>query len=98
MNRKRTLITLMATLLFLLWTVCAAYAGVLEDIKSKGELVVSTDANYAPQSFLNDKGKLDGFDIDVSKEVAKRMGVKVKGDEVFMEPTVHCETCRDTRK
>ena len=79
MNRKRFPIALMLVAgLFLLWTVSTAYAGVLEDIKSKGEIVISTDANYAPQSFLNDKGELDGFDIDVSKEVAKRMGVKVK--------------------
>ena len=79
MNRKRFPIALMLVAgLFLLWTVSTAYAGVLEDIKSKGEIVISTDANYAPQSFLNDKGQLDGFDIDVSKEVAKRMGVKVK--------------------
>ena len=79
MNRRRFPIALMLFAgLFLLWTVSTAYAGVLEDIKSKGELVISTDANYAPQSFLNDKGQLDGFDIDVSKEVAKRMGVKVK--------------------
>jgi len=79
MNRKKFLMALMLSAgFFLLWTVSAAYAGVLEDIKSKGELVVSTDANYAPQSFLNDKGELDGFDIDVSKEVAKRLGVKIK--------------------
>jgi len=79
MNRKRFLMALMLSAgFFLLWTVSAAFAGVLEDIKSKGEIVISTDANYAPQSFLNDKGELDGFDIDVSKEVAKRMGVKVK--------------------
>jgi polar amino acid transport system substrate-binding protein len=79
MNRRRffTLLFLSAVL-FLFWTVFPGYAGVLEDIKSKGELVVSTDANYAPQSFLNDKGELDGFDIDVSKEVAKRLGVKIK--------------------
>ena len=79
MNRKRffTLLSLSAVL-FLFWTVFPVYAGVLEDIKSKGQLVVSTDANYAPQSFLNDKGELDGFDIDVSKEVAKRLGVKIK--------------------
>ena len=37
------------------------------------------DANYKPQSFLNETTKeLDGFDIDVSKEVAKRLGVKVE--------------------
>lgn len=79
MNRRRFFIPLfLCAVLFLFWTVFPAYAGVLEDIKSKGQLVVSTDANYAPQSFLNDKGQLDGFDIDVSKEVAKRLGVKVK--------------------
>ena len=79
MNRKKSFILLFLTaVLFLFWTVFPVYAGVLEDIKSKGQLVVSTDANYAPQSFLNDKGELDGFDIDVSKEVAKRLGVKIK--------------------
>jgi polar amino acid transport system substrate-binding protein len=79
MNRKRFLIPLILSAgLFLFWTVSAVSADVLEDIKSKGELVVSSDANYAPQSFLNDKGELDGFDIDVSREVAKRLGVKVK--------------------
>jgi polar amino acid transport system substrate-binding protein len=79
MNRKRFLIPLIfSVVLFLIWTVSLAFAGALEDIKSKGQLVVSTDANYAPQSFLNDKGQLDGFDIEVSKEVAKRLGVKVK--------------------
>jgi len=79
MNRRRFFIPLfLCAVLFLFWTVFPAYAGVLEDIKSKGQLVVSTDANYSPQSFLNEKGQLDGFDIDVSKEVAKRLGVKIK--------------------
>jgi polar amino acid transport system substrate-binding protein len=50
----------------------------LEEIYGAKTLVVSTDANYAPQSFLNDKGELEGFDISVAKEVAKRLGVKVK--------------------
>lgn len=53
-------------------------ATVLEEVMAKGVLAVSTDANYAPQSFLNDKGELEGFDISVAKEVAKRLGVKVK--------------------
>ncbi|WP_161626840.1 transporter substrate-binding domain-containing protein [Desulfospira joergensenii] len=50
----------------------------LEEIMAAKTIVVSTDANYAPQSFLNDKGELEGFDVSVAKEVAKRMGVKVK--------------------
>jgi polar amino acid transport system substrate-binding protein len=51
---------------------------VLDEILAAGVIKVSTDANYAPQSFLNDKGELDGFDISVAKEAAKRLGVKVK--------------------
>jgi polar amino acid transport system substrate-binding protein len=51
---------------------------VLSEILAAGVIRVSTDANYAPQSFLNEKGELEGFDISVAKEVAKRLGVKVK--------------------
>lgn len=51
---------------------------VLDEILAAGKIVVSTDANYAPQSYLNDKGELEGFDISVAKEVAKRLGVKVE--------------------
>ena len=50
----------------------------LEEVLAANTLKVSTDANYAPQSFLNDKGELEGFDVSVASEVAKRLGVKVK--------------------
>ncbi len=55
----------------------AAPSGLLEAIKARGVMKVSTDPNYKPQSFLNDQNQLDGFDIDVAKEVAKRLGVQV---------------------
>lgn len=51
---------------------------VLDEILAAKTIVVSTDANYAPQSFLNDKGELEGFDVSVAKEVGKRLGVEVK--------------------
>jgi len=50
----------------------------LDQVMAAGKLLVSTDPNYAPQSFLNDQGQMDGFDIDVAKEVAKRLGVEVE--------------------
>ena len=50
-------------LIFLLWTLQAASAGVLEDAMSQRELVVSTSLEYAPQTFLNEKGKFVGFDM-----------------------------------
>ncbi len=50
----------------------------LATIKSRGEIVVSTDPNYAPQSFLNPDGSFEGFDVDVANEIGKRLGVDVK--------------------
>jgi len=57
--------------------VAPAEKDLLDEVMEAGTLVVSSDANYAPQSFLNDEGEIDGFDIDVSKEVARRLGVEV---------------------
>ena len=50
----------------------------LDRVKHNGELVAVMDQSYPPYSFLNDKNEEDGFDVDVVKEVAKRLGVKSK--------------------
>lgn len=56
-----------------------AFAGeTLDRVMSSKTLTLSSDPEYPPQSFLNDKGEMDGFDVDVAKEIAKRMGVKLK--------------------
>lgn len=52
--------------------------GLLDKVLKAGKLVVSTDPNYAPQSFLQPDGKFIGFDIDVATEIAKRLGVTVE--------------------
>ena len=41
-------------------------------------LIVGTNSDYRPISFMGDDNKLQGFDIDVAKEIAKRMGVDVE--------------------
>ncbi|MDX9832759.1 MAG: transporter substrate-binding domain-containing protein, partial [Anaerolineae bacterium] len=50
----------------------------LDQVLEAGKLVVSTDPNYAPQSFINDAGELDGFDVKVAEEVAERLGVDIE--------------------
>ena len=52
--------------------------GLLAKVLEAGKFVVSTDANYAPQSFLKKDGTFEGFDIDVATEIAKRLGVDVE--------------------
>jgi polar amino acid transport system substrate-binding protein len=56
----------------------AAGGDLLADVKKRGKLVIATDANYKPQSFKNPDGSFEGFDIDVGKEVAKRLGVEAE--------------------
>lgn len=50
----------------------------LARICEAGKIVVSTDPDYAPQSFIGDDGELDGFDIDVAKKIAESLGVEVE--------------------
>ncbi len=59
-------------------TAAATGQELLEQVRAAGKLVVSTDPNYAPQSFLNSAGEMDGFDVDVAKQVAQRLGVQLE--------------------
>jgi len=68
-----------AALLASALAVPAAYAGeTLDRVMSTKTLTMSSDPEYPPQSFLNDNNQMDGFDVDVGKEIAKRMGAELK--------------------
>ncbi|SRR6266540_2254621 len=69
-----------------------AAADLLSTIKERGYIVVSTDPNYEPQSFLNTTGsrpsdtkcasdtlttaEMQGFDVDVAKAIGDALGVE----------------------
>jgi polar amino acid transport system substrate-binding protein len=90
MNRKWTLgrLASLAVALAALVVVTACGGGssagssgggdLLQEIKDRGTLRVSTDPAYRPQSFQTSSGEFKGFDIDVTEEIAKRMGVDVE--------------------
>lgn len=68
-------------------------------MQRRGYLLVATDLNYEPQSFLDTSGarktgskcpldaltapEMDGFDVDVAEEIGKRLGLET----CFMTPT-----------
>jgi polar amino acid transport system substrate-binding protein len=59
----------------------AALAGeTLDRVTGSGTLTVATNASWPPQSFLDENNNLAGFDIDVSNEIARRLGVSVTFD------------------
>ncbi|WP_125568620.1 transporter substrate-binding domain-containing protein [Companilactobacillus insicii] len=53
----------------------------LKKVKDKKEVVIATSGTLFPSSYYNDDNKLTGYDIEIVKEVAKRMGVKAKFKE-----------------
>lgn len=81
MKKKFGFLTITVITLGLLFSGCGqskqAADNSLNDIKQKGQFVVGLDDSFPPMGFKDDKGEIVGFDIDLAKEVGKRMGVKV---------------------
>jgi polar amino acid transport system substrate-binding protein len=95
MKKLFTLVSLMAVAALIL-TACggggATADNLLDDIKNRGYILVSTDPNYEPQSFLNTDGKrpsdtkcpsdalttaeMQGFDVDVAIAIGDALGVE----------------------
>ena len=50
----------------------------LAEIQEKGKMVVGLDDSFPPMGFRNEEGEIVGFDIDLAKEAAKRLGVDVE--------------------
>ena len=49
----------------------------LDKILDKGKLIVGLDDSFPPMGFRDDKNNIVGYDIDLAKEVAKRMDVEL---------------------
>jgi polar amino acid transport system substrate-binding protein len=60
-----------------------ASAQTLDKIKQRGVLVVGTKADYKPFGFRDPSGAIVGFEPDLAKEVADKLGVRLE-----LEPVV----------
>ncbi len=49
----------------------------LEEIKSKGVLVVGTSADWPPYEYVTPQGKFAGIDMRIAEMIAKNLGVKL---------------------
>ncbi|MDD3478027.1 MAG: amino acid ABC transporter substrate-binding protein [Candidatus Izemoplasmatales bacterium] len=49
-----------------------------DTIQERGYFIVGLDNTFAPMGFVDDFGDLVGFDVDLAKEVANRLGVDVQ--------------------
>lgn len=50
----------------------------LAEIQEEGTLVIGTEGTYPPFTFHDDSGELTGFDVEIAREVAERLGVEAE--------------------
>jgi polar amino acid transport system substrate-binding protein len=50
----------------------------LEEIKSRGILIMGLDDSFPPLGFRDENNKIVGYDVDLATEVANRLGVNLK--------------------
>ncbi|EGC98975.1 extracellular solute-binding protein, partial [Burkholderia sp. TJI49] len=53
-----------------------AHADDLDKVKQTGKLTFALTGKYPPFSFIDESGKLSGFDVDIGDRVAGRLGAK----------------------
>lgn len=49
----------------------------LKAVQDKGKLVLGLDDSFPPMGYRNDNNEIVGYDIDLAKETAKRLGVQL---------------------
>ncbi len=76
MNRRDFLVA--ATLGAVVAMTVPGVAGTLKDVKSAGVLQIATTGSNAPYTFVGPQNALQGFDIDWSKAICKKLGVKAE--------------------
>lgn len=50
----------------------------LAKVQEEGKLLVGTEGTYPPFTFHDESGELTGFDVEIAREVAERMGVEAE--------------------
>ncbi len=74
---KKLFVRLAVGAAFVAAAVSAQAGETLDRVMEKKAMVVATNSGWPPQSYLDDNNEMVGFDIDVSREIAKRLGVEV---------------------
>lgn len=58
-----------------------AKESLIERINTKGTITVGTEGTYAPFTYHDASGKLTGYDVEVTRAVAEKLGVTVEFKE-----------------
>ena len=73
---KKIVAILMAALLLL--SVAYAETDLLNDIKDRGNVVVATEGAWSPWTYHDESDALVGFDVEVARAIAEKLGVEAQ--------------------
>lgn len=80
---KKTFILLMSILMLVGCSGNKEYNTHLEKVQSTKEIVIATEGLWEPWTYLDENGKLVGYDVEIGEKIAEKLGVKatfVTGD------------------
>jgi len=56
-------------------------ADLLDQIKERGYITIATEGNWAPWTYHDENDKLTGFDVELGRLIAAKLGVEAKFEE-----------------
>lgn len=74
--KKKLLLTLVVSLLITAFVGSVSAADLLDEIQSKGQITIAMEGTWSPWTFHNEDDELVGYDVEVGKALAERLGVK----------------------
>ena len=72
----RRLSAILMALALLLTVAALAEADLLDEIKTRGSLVIATEGAWSPWTYHDEDDQLVGFDVEVARAVAEKLGVE----------------------
>ncbi|MGT2887246.1 transporter substrate-binding domain-containing protein [Streptococcus didelphis] len=87
---KRLCLTMIAVFVSVLLVACGGTKGSNADanwkaIQERGTLKVATSGTLFPQSFHDKQNKLTGYDVEIIKEIGKRLNLNIKFTEMGVD-------------
>lgn len=75
---KRIFAVLLAALMLSALLTVTASADLLDQIQERGTIIIGLEGDWAPWSFVDENDELAGFDAEVARAIAAKLGVEVQ--------------------
>lgn len=72
----KKIIAMLTALALMLCLAAAAETDLLEDVQSRGSIIIATEGAWSPWTYHDESDALVGFDVEVARAIAEKLGVE----------------------